>query len=131
MSASPAETLRSPAALPTRRDGEPHLVFIGCGSIAAQHARRLAAFDGVRFSFASRDEARAADFSSRLGGVRAYGSYSAALAGNDVDAAMITTPTAQHLPLTLQALAAGKDVIVEKPAFLRSTDVDVAEAAAH
>jgi predicted dehydrogenase len=47
-----------------------------------------------------------------------------------VDAAVITTPTAQHLPLTMQALAAEKDVIVEKPAFLHSTDVDVVEAAA-
>jgi UDP-N-acetylglucosamine 3-dehydrogenase len=108
----------------------PHFVFVGCGDIAARHARRLAGFDGVRFSFASRDELRAASFRSRLGGWRAYGSYAAALASEEVDAAVITTPTAQHFPLTLAALHAGKDVIVEKPAFLRSTDVDQVEAVA-
>ena len=130
MSSSLADTSPSASAARGRRNGRLHLAFLGCGSIAAQHARRMAAFDNVRFSFASRDAARAAEFSSRLGGVRAYGNYTAALAADEVDAAVITTPTAQHLPLTLQALAAGKDVIVEKPAFLRSTDVDVAEAAA-
>jgi UDP-N-acetylglucosamine 3-dehydrogenase len=129
MSSSLADNPRSAIAARGRRDAALHLVFLGCGSIAAQHARRLAAFDQVQFSFASRDERRAADFHSRLGGVRTYGSYAAALA-DEVDAAVITTPTAQHLPLTLQALAAGKDVIVEKPAFLRSTDVDMVEAAA-
>ena len=130
MSALLAETPCPAAASRARRDGELHLVFLGCGSIAAQHARRLAALDRVRFSFASRDEARAAAFRKRLRGSRSYGSYGAALASDEVDAAVITTPTAQHLPLTLQALAAGKDVIVEKPAFLRSTDVDLVEAAA-
>jgi UDP-N-acetylglucosamine 3-dehydrogenase len=43
---------------------------------------------------------------------------------------VITTPTAQHLPLTLAALENGKHVVVEKPAFLRSTDVALVEAAA-
>jgi len=130
MSSSLAETPRLAATARGARDGGLHLAFIGCGSIAAQHAQRLAGFDNVRFSFASRSQTRAADFSTRLGGVRAYGSYGAALASEEIDAAVITTPTAQHLPLSLQALAAGKDVIVEKPAFLRSTDVDLAEAAA-
>jgi len=52
------------------------------------------------------------------------------LLDEDVDAVAITTPTAQHLPLTVAALEAGKHVIVEKPAFLRSADVDLVEAAA-
>jgi UDP-N-acetylglucosamine 3-dehydrogenase len=43
---------------------------------------------------------------------------------------LVTTPPAQHLGLTLEALEAGKHVIVEKPAFLHSTDVDDVEAAA-
>jgi len=42
----------------------------------------------------------------------------------------VTTPPPQHLALTLEALAAGKHVIVEKPAFLRSSDVDVVHTAA-
>jgi predicted dehydrogenase len=106
-----------------------HFVFLGCGSIAARHSRTLASFTGVSFSFASRDGARAADFRRGLGGTGSYGSYAAALEADEVDAVVITTPTAQHLSLTLAALQAGKHVIVEKPAFLRSTDVGVVEAA--
>jgi UDP-N-acetylglucosamine 3-dehydrogenase len=106
-----------------------HFVFLGCGNIAARHARRLASFSDVRLSFASRDGARAVDFRRRLGGTNSYGSYAAALEADEVDVAVITTPTAQHLPLTLAALAAGKHVIVEKPAFGHSTDVGVVEAA--
>lgn len=107
-----------------------HLAFLGCGSIAGQHARRLRTMGGVRCSFASRDGERAAEFRQRLGGNKSYAGYEGALLDEGVDAVVITTPTAQHLPLTLAALEAGKHVIVEKPAFLRSTDVDLVEAAA-
>ncbi|HEU4680468.1 MAG TPA: Gfo/Idh/MocA family oxidoreductase, partial [Gemmatimonadales bacterium] len=107
-----------------------HLVFLGCGRIARQHARRARSLAGVRCGFASRDAQRAAEFCRLLGGTRSYGSYDEAFLDQDVDAVAITTPTAQHLSLTLAALEAGKHVIVEKPAFLSSVDVDLVEAAA-
>ena len=75
----------------------------------------------MRCGFASRDGQRASEFCQLLGGSRSYGSYEDALRDESVDAVAITTPTAQHLPLTLAALEAGKHVIVEKPAFLRSS----------
>jgi predicted dehydrogenase len=84
----------------------------------------------VRCGFASRNPRRASEFCQLLGGTRSYGSYEDALLDEGVDAVAITTPTAQHLPLTLAALEAGKHVIVEKPAFLSSADVDPVEAAA-
>jgi predicted dehydrogenase len=128
MSHSLAEAPRRTA--PPRRDRALHLVCLGCGRVAAEHARRLASLGGVVCGFASRDAERAAAFAGRLGGGNAYGSYAAALADPDVDAVLITTPTALHLTLALEALGAGKDVIVEKPAFLHSADVDLVEAAA-
>ena len=39
-----------------------------------------------------------------------------------VDAVVVAVPPRFHLDLTLQALAAGKHVLVEKPAFLRMAD---------
>jgi predicted dehydrogenase len=47
-----------------------------------------------------------------------------------VDAVYVVTPPAQHLDLTLAALRAGKDVVVEKPAFPRAHDFDPVERAA-
>ena len=120
-----------PVRRPHRVSGSDlNLVFLGCGSIAKRHARRLRSLGGVRYGFASRDGQRAAEFQQRFGGSRCYGAYESALLDDGVDAVAITTPTAQHLPLTLAALEAGKHVIVEKPAFLRSGDVDLVEAAA-
>ncbi len=106
------------------------LAFLGAGSIARRHARLLAGRrDEVRCYFASRDAAKASLFQRELGGVGAFGSYEAALADPAIDVAMVTTPTQQHLELTLAALEAGKHVIVEKPPFLHAADFDAVEAA--
>lgn len=106
------------------------LAFLGCGRITRQHSGTLSAVaKGVPRYFASREGARAERFARELGGAGAFGSYEAAWADPAVTAVMVNTPPDSHLPLTLGALAAGKDVIVEKPAFLRSRDVDAVEAA--
>lgn len=108
------------------------LALIGCGSIARTHARTLSRFGSrVRLAFASRDTARAESYRRECKGFAAFGEYAAAFADPRLDAVLVTTPPAQHLALTLDALAAGKHVIVEKPAFLHSDDVSrVAVAAA-
>jgi predicted dehydrogenase len=107
------------------------LVMVGCGAIARQHAKTLKSFgDRVQVGFASRDPDKARDFQRECGGFTAFDSYGAAFANPEVNAVMITTPPAQHLDLTLRALNSGKHVIVEKPAFLHSADVDHVDASA-
>jgi predicted dehydrogenase len=109
--------------MPTR--ARLNLAFLGCGAIAAAHSRTLRRMGAaVRLFYASRSPARAAAFERRLGGGGSYGSYEAALADGRMDVAFVATPPASHLELTLLALRSGKDVIVEKPAFLRSADFD-------
>jgi predicted dehydrogenase len=70
------------------------------------------------------------DACARLGGQGTFPSYEAALQNPEVDAVLVLTPPDQHLDWTLQALAAGKHVVVEKPPFLRSADFDVVAHAA-
>lgn len=67
-------------------------------------------------------------FAKRHGGGYC-GSYEEALADPKVDAVLIATPPASHLELTCAALSAGKHVIVEKPAFLKSSDVQIVREA--
>lgn len=95
------------------------------------HSRTLRKVGGVQFLYASRDAGRAEKFRLRFGGVRAFGSYEAAVADESVVAVVVATPTVTHRELALLALNAGRHVIVEKPAFMRSSDVGpVRDAAA-
>lgn len=109
-----------------------HLAFLGCGAAAAMHARRLRRMfgDAVAISFASRDGARASDACRRFEGRRAYSCYEAAIAAGDVDAVVVTTPTALHAGLAVDALEAGKHALVEKPGFMSVAEADRVLAAA-
>jgi UDP-N-acetylglucosamine 3-dehydrogenase len=107
-----------------------NLALLGCGAVTRRHGRTLARFGSeVRCFYASRDPARAAEFSVRHGGIGSFGTYAAALADERVDAVLVATPPDTHLDLALAALAQGKDVILEKPALLRSRDFAVLRAA--
>jgi predicted dehydrogenase len=89
--------------------------FIATGRIASLVARDLALLpDGERFAVGSRDQGRADAFAAEHGFARAYGSYEALLADDDVDVVYVATPHAQHHLVTSRALAAGKPVLVEK-----------------
>jgi predicted dehydrogenase len=102
------------------------LAFLGCGWATRIHSRVVARLDHrVARVYASRDAARARAYATRFGGAASPWGYEGALADPAVDAAVIATPPATHLELTLHALRAGKHVIVEKPAFTRAADVAV------
>jgi predicted dehydrogenase len=51
-------------------------------------------------------------------GVTAYTNYRELLASKDVDAVVISTPDHQHALIAMEAVAAGKDVYLQKPASL-------------
>ena len=101
-----------------------HVAFLGCGFITGVHSRHLrAALSGTIIpSYASRDRGKAEEFRRQYGGRTAFGSYDEAIADRRVDAVVIAVPPRFHLDLAQQALAAGKHVLVEKPAFLHADD---------
>jgi predicted dehydrogenase len=94
------------------------LAFLGCGFITRVHSAHLRALgDVARVSYASRDRTRAEAFRREFGGVAAYGGYAEAIADPAIDAVVVAVPPVFHKALALEALAAGKHVLVEKPAF--------------
>ena len=102
-----------------------HLAFLGTGRMARRHRRTIRRLDpSVECSFASRDPGRAARLADELGDRVSWESYGAALEASSVDAVVITTPPSEHFSLALAALRAGKDVVVEKPAFLGLAEFD-------
>jgi predicted dehydrogenase len=105
------------------------IAFLGCGFITGVHSRHLKSFtpDVVR-SYASRDRVKADEFCRRYGGDGTYPSYAEAIADPRVDAVVVAVPPRFHLDLTLQALRAGKHILVEKPAFVRMADYEAVRA---
>ncbi|MEO6239139.1 MAG: Gfo/Idh/MocA family oxidoreductase [Vicinamibacterales bacterium] len=99
------------------------LAFLGCGFITRVHSRILRGAGGdIARSYASRDGGKAEAFRREYGGLAAYADYASAIADPSIDAVVVAVPPRFHRELTLAALAAGKHVLVEKPAFPRMED---------
>jgi predicted dehydrogenase len=99
------------------------IAFLGCGFITRVHSRMLRSLAGdLVCSYASRDKGKAEAFCRDHGGAASYGDYTAAIEDPRVDAVVIAVPPRFHLDLTVQALEAGKHVLVEKPAYPRMAD---------
>jgi predicted dehydrogenase len=102
---------------------------VGCGYWGSKHARVLHSLEAV-------DRVAAIDSSSN--GIAAlqrafprfegYPSLGAAI--DHVDAVVIATPPSTHRPLALEAIAAGKHVLVEKPMALSADEARSMVAAA-
>ena len=106
------------------------LAFLGCGFITRVHSHHLKALRSeIAASYASRDAARADEYCRRFGGVGRYSDYISAIDDPKIDAVVIAVPPRFHLDLALRALAAGKHVLVEKPAFLRMEDYETVREA--
>ena len=71
-------------------------------------------------ALASRNLAQAEQTAAELGIPRAYGSYEELLADPEIDAIYNPLPNHMHVPVTVQAVKAGKHVLCEKPIALNA-----------
>ena len=102
------------------------IAFLGCGFITRVHSRNLRRFRSeIVCGYASRDQAKAAAFCGEFRGTGSYSDYADAINDPKIDAVVIAVPPKFHLNLTLQALDAGKHVLVEKPAYPTTGDYEV------
>ncbi len=104
--------------------------MIGCGEIAVQTARGIAgAASAEHVMVMDVNEAMARDLGQTYG-VPYTTSAEGLLANPAVDAVYIAVPHYLHAPLAIQALRAGKHVLVEKPIATTLADADAMIAAA-
>ena len=99
--------------------------IVGCGMIAHFHMRALLAIGGEASPAACFDaHAPAARAFAEQYGLTAVPSLEELLAGSLVDAVCLCTPSGLHTAQAIQALQAGKHVVVEKPMSLTLADAD-------
>lgn len=112
-------------------DGKIRWGIIGTGNIASTFAGDLALLpDAEILAVGSRSQATAETFADRFGIPRRYPSYQQLVDDPDVDAVYVSTPHTMHHPAALQAIRAGKAVLVEKPFTINAAEARelVAEA---
>lgn len=89
--------------------------ILGCGKIAGKFSRDLKLLPNARlYAVASRDYAKAEQFSSEMGFEKAYGSYESMLADPAVEIVYIATPHSHHYEHVMLCLRHGKAVLNEK-----------------
>lgn len=104
--------------------------LIGCGRVAPRHAQSIAQLDETSLvAVADIKSNRAENFAQEYG-ADAYTDYRALLDRPDIDVVSICVPSGLHAQVTLDALDAGKHVLVEKPIALSLADADRMIAAA-
>jgi predicted dehydrogenase len=109
------------------------VLVVGLGSIGQRHARLLSERQDVELTICDSVEKHRKDTQDTLSNPAvATGDYPAALADGP-DAVIFATPNHLHVPMGLQALEAGADVLMEKPVSDNVADarrlVEAADAA--
>jgi UDP-2-acetamido-3-amino-2,3-dideoxy-glucuronate N-acetyltransferase len=95
----------------------PRVALIGSGQWGRNLARNLAAL-GVLRTISDPHPETLAPFAALYPTVRLSGDPSAVFQDPDIDACVVAAPAASHFDIVRQALAAQKDVFVEKPLAL-------------
>ena len=97
--------------------------IIGLGNIANQFAIDLLLLDDAELTaVASQNRNKATEFAQKYNCTKAYDSYEALFADDQVDIVYIATPHNSHAELSIKALESGKHVLCEKPMALSYQD---------
>jgi predicted dehydrogenase len=106
---------------------------IGCGHFARRHFRHVCvdrAVAGLAITTACDRDADAARERAETFGVPHWTADTDAVLGDDgIDAVLLVTPPATHVPLAIRALGAGKAVFCEKPLSTTAEQRDALRAA--
>ena len=98
--------------------------IIGAGMIAEKHAESFMKTERATLAWVARSNAsKLKEFQDKFGITNGTTDYRDILNDPDVDAVVITAPPKYHYQMFIDALAAGKHVLLEKPAAISLTEL--------
>ena len=111
-------------------NGKKVAAIVGYGGMGGWHTRYMLQSDVVHLTgiYDIKLERRQL---AEQNGIHAYASFEQLLSDQTIDFVTIATPNELHKPLAIQAMAAGKHVISEKPVTLSSQDLQEIIDASH
>ena len=98
--------------------------IIGCGGIAAKHAIAIGQTPNAELVACCDQIKESAVRFAEANKLQAFDTYEELLASDTVDAVSICTPSGLHTPQAIQAIQAGKHVLLEKPMSLTLAEAD-------
>lgn len=98
--------------------------IIGCGGIADKHALAIRQTPGAQLIACYSKTKASAERFAQAWGIKAFDSYDALLASDEIDAVSICTPSGLHTPQAIAAIKQGKHVLLEKPMSLTLEEAD-------
>jgi UDP-N-acetyl-2-amino-2-deoxyglucuronate dehydrogenase len=101
-----------------------HFGLIGCGRIAPRHAQSLRELPGTQLVAVVDVIEKRAQYLSKEYGAEAFTDYRRVLDRRDIHVVNICVPSGLHAQIAIEAMQAGKHVIVEKPMALSLEDAD-------
>ena len=101
-----------------------NFAILTAGNIAGQMAATLAGMthEVTPYAIAARDQNRAAAMAETYGFAKAYGSYEALFADDNVDIVYVASPHNFHAQHVREALCAGKHALCEKPMTVNAAE---------
>jgi len=100
------------------------LGIVGCGVMGRHHIEMAREHPGVRVAAVADVRVALAEALAREYGVpKVYPSGEALLRDGEIQAVVLALPTCWRTPLALEALARGKDVLIEKPIAMNADEV--------
>ena len=109
------------------------VALIGCGRIAGHHCRSIEAVDGIQVAAVCDLEIAKANEYSENFAAPAFSNYHEMFkAVPDIDIAAVITPSGMHFEHAMEVIEIyGKHVIIEKPTFMRPSELTDAYARAN
>jgi len=93
-----------------------NLAVVGLGAFGQKHLDALALIPDATIRYVAHSKMDVAEqVAAKYGAARAFTDYSELLAQDDLDGVLLATPTQMHRAQTIEALRAGKHVMVEIP----------------